>query len=99
MNKLISVNMTYRDFHTPELSSHLASHLQCNLGSHSHECLRSAESTGNHTLAGNGAVYAKVLFDAVVLVLPVGGEDHHHLTNRNDWKVSSLVHKKCHSTK
>lgn len=86
----MSVHLTYGDFHTPEFSSHLTSHLQCNLGSHSHECLRSAESTGNHTLAGSGAVHTKVLLDAVILVLPVAGEDHHHLTSRNDWKISYI---------
>lgn len=82
------MNMTYRDFHTPELSSHLASHLQCNLGGHSHERLRSAESTGKHTLAGSGAVHTEVLLDAVILVLPGAGEDHNHLTDRNDQRVS-----------
>jgi len=77
--------MTYRDFHTPELSSHLASHLKSNLGCNSHEYLLSGEGTGNDTLTGNGAVHTKELLDGVVLVLPVAGEDHHDLTN--NWKV------------
>lgn len=63
--------MTYRDFHAPELSSHLASHLQGNFGSHSHECLRSAEGTGHHALTGSWAVHTEVLLDTVVLVLSV----------------------------
>ena len=73
--------MTYRDFHTPELSSHLTSHLQCNLGSYSHKCLWSAECTGQHTLAGSGAVHTKILLDAVIFVLPAAGEYHYHLKN------------------
>lgn len=73
--------MTYRDFNTPELSSHLTSHLQCNLCGHSHESLRTAQSPGDHTLAGNGTVQAQKLLNAVVLVLPVSGKDHHHLTD------------------
>lgn len=78
---------THRDFHTPELSSHLAGHLQCNFGSHSHECLRAAECTGHHTLAGSGAVHAQVLLDGVVFVLPVAGKHHYHLTNGKQWNV------------
>ena len=73
---------TYRDLHTPELSSHLAGHLQNNLGGHSHDCLRLADGAGHHTLAGRGAAHTQVLLDAVVLVLPVGGQDHHHLTEK-----------------
>lgn len=75
--------MAYRDFHTPQLSPHLAGHLQCNLGGYSHEWPSLAESAGEHTLAGSGAVHTKVLLDAVVLVLPAAGEDNHHLTNRS----------------
>lgn len=65
--------MTYRDFNTPELSSHLAGHLQSKLGGHSHESLLTAQGPGDDTLAGNGTVHAQVLLNAVVLVLPVGG--------------------------
>lgn len=65
--------MTYRDFNTPELSSHLTSHLQGNLCGHSCESLRTAQSPGEDTLAGNGTVHAQVLLNAVVLVLPAGG--------------------------
>lgn len=77
---LYNVQVTYRDLHAPKLSSHLASHLQYNLGSDSHECLRSAEGTGQHTLAGCGAFHTKVLLNSVVFVLPVADQDHHHLT-------------------
>lgn len=82
---------TYRDFHTPEFPSHLASHLQRNLCSYSHECLRSAEGTGHHTLAGSGAIHTKELLNAVILILPVVGEDYHHLTNRNTLRSGTAL--------
>lgn len=65
--------MTYRDFNTPELSSHLTSHLQGNLCGHSHERLWTAQSPGEDTLAGNGTVHTQILLNDVVLVLPVAG--------------------------
>lgn len=87
--------MTYRDFHTPELSSHFARHLQCNLGAHRHE--RLSQSTGNHTLAGSGTLHTEEPLDGVVLVLPVSGEDHHYLTDGENVKVSCIQHMKCDS--
>lgn len=82
---------TYRDLHTPELSSHLTGHLQGNLGGHGHESLLAAQSPGDHTLAGDGTVHTQELLDAVVLVLPVAGQDHHHLNThtRSDSTVCS----------
>lgn len=80
--KWISVHITYRDFHTPEFSSHLASQLKSNLGCHSHEWRRFAEGAANHTLAGSGAVHTEVLLHTVIFVLTVAGEDHHHLTQK-----------------
>ncbi len=82
---------TYRDVHAPQLSSHLASHLQRYLGSHSHDCLRFAYSAGHHTLAGSGTVHTEVLLDAVVLVLPVAGKNHYHLTHTNQGYLLAVL--------
>lgn len=78
--------MTYWDFNTPELSSHLTSHLKYNLRGHSHESLCTVQGPGDHTLAGNGTVHAQILLNAVVLVLPAAGKDHHHLKDRHSQK-------------
>lgn len=84
---------TYRDLHTPELSSHLTGHLQGNLGGHGHESLLAAQSPGDHTLAGDGTVHTQELLDAVVLVLPVAGQDHHHLNTHTHAQIPQFVHR------
>ena len=78
--KLIACDKgTNRDLHTPQLSSHLAGHLQNDLGGHGHEGLWAAESASHHTLTGGGAVHTEELLDAVIFVLLICGEDHYHL--------------------
>jgi len=83
---------SYRDFHTPQLSSHFAVHLQSNLGGHSHERLRFADGASHHTLTGSGAVHTQELFHTVILVLSIGRQDHNHL-----WKAQKQFETKAQS--
>lgn len=84
------VRETYWDFNTPQLSSHFTSHLKCNLCGHSHEGLWTAQSPGEHTLAGDGTVHTQILLNVVVLVLPAAGKDHHHLTDRHLHQITPI---------
>lgn len=79
--KLVQV-ARYRYFHAPELSAHLARHLQGDLCGHGHQSLRTAQCARYDTLAGDGTVHAEELLHVVVFVLPVGGQHHHHLTTK-----------------
>lgn len=72
---------SHRDLYTPELPPHLAGHLQCNLCSHGEECLGSAQSAPQHTLAGGGTVHTEVILHTVILFLLAVGQDHDHLGN------------------
>lgn len=76
-----STAVTYRYFHAPELTTHLAGHLHGDLCGHAYQHVRSAQCAGQYTLTGNGELHTEVLFHLVILVLPVARKDNHHLTN------------------
>lgn len=82
---------THRDLDTPQLSTHLAGDLQCDLCTHGDECLGSAQGATQHTLAGGGTVHTEVLLHAVVFVLPVAGQDHDHLDNTKTTSTPRIV--------
>lgn len=82
-------DVTYRYFHTPELTAHLAGHLQGDLCGHAHQHLRSAQCASQYTLTGNGELHTEVLFHLVILVLPVARKNNHHLSNNNKKKLFS----------
>ena len=69
----------HRYVHTSQFFSHLAVHLQGDLGGDGHEGLRAAEGARDHTLAGRGALHTQLLLHTVVLILAVRRQDHHHL--------------------
>lgn len=82
--------VTYRYFHAPELTAHLAAHLHGDLCGHAHQHVRSAQCASHYALTGHGELQTQVLFHLVILVLPVAREDNHHLTNE---KICCSAHK------
>lgn len=73
------VNQTYRHVNPPELSTHLAVHLQGDLGGNGHDCLLLAESPGHHTLTRGRAICAQVFFNSIIFVFPITRQQTNNL--------------------